>query len=94
MLKDKTIDINLGIQKIQEFLSEYRPEKHWDIAYYKMDDPAKYFDAWTIGYHGIISEDEYIFIFDDSHLLYALNVTGNSVLYTMSELMRLLANKF
>lgn len=86
--------IDKGIEKIQEFLQEYRPEKHWDIIVAQVDDPKDLFDDWTIAYHGILSEEEYIFIIEDNHLLYALNVTADSVLCALSELMQLLVNKF
>ena len=94
MTLEKMSSISLGIDKIQEFLHEYRPEKKWDIVVCPVNDPKEMFNDWTISYHGILSGEDYIFIIQDNHLLYAINITGDSVLCALSDLMKLLVEKF
>lgn len=95
--KTKEEYIDYSIEKIKDILQFLRPEKSWEIKYIRLKLPAEVFDEWTITYHGLIANEEYILIYDDeqmNHLLYAINVTGDSVLCALSELMQLLVNKF
>lgn len=94
-MSTKGYDIQFGINKIQEVLKALNPEKKWDIVYCAPGTYEDTFDDWTIQYHNIVPGEEYIFICDaDNHLLYAINVTGDSVLCALEELMEKLVDKF
>lgn len=90
----KCSQINFGIARIQEILSEINETKRWTIHYENKLD-RKAFDRWNADYHRLLDGEEYVLVYDEyNHLLYALNVTGNSVLCTLAMLMKLLMNKF
>ena len=93
---NKEIEINYGIEQIQNILHMIRPNKKWEILYAKMtDDLLENFSDWHKQYHGIRKNEEYFLIYDeDGFLLYALNVTTQSTLYALSNLMMLLTDKF
>ena len=90
----KETEILKGIVLIQQYLEFLKPEKKWDIVYAIPKDCEKKFGEWSTKYHGLINGEEYIFIFEKKTLLYAINVTGDSTLTAISELMDLLAKKF
>lgn len=94
MLKES--EINYGVVQIQGILQMLRPEKRWRIMYAKVtDDVLNIFNDWQKKYHGIRKNEEYFFIWDDEGcLLYVLNVSAESTLYSLSNLLKLLADKF
>lgn len=64
-----------------------------------MEDVASNFTPWQIYYHGIKSDIEYFLVYEpDSetgkHLLYTVNISGDSCLTAASELMNLASRKF
>ena len=95
-MNNKETQINYGIMQIQGILQMLRPEKKWEILYAKMtDEVLNNLTDWQKEYHGIRKSDEYFLIFDDEGcLLYALNVSAESTLYSLSNLMKLLADKY
>lgn len=86
-----------AIRCISSLLQKVRPDKDIDIAYRREDmESVKEFSDWDRQCHHILSGDENIYIWDAKNgtLLYAVNVTGDSVLTAISELMSLIAKKF
>ena len=92
----KKAEISYGIMQIESILHMIHPEKKWRILWTKIDDEAwNCLSDWQKQYHGIIKNQEYFLIFDEfGALLYALNVSAESTLFSLSNLMKLLADKF
>ena len=94
----KQTEINYGLEAIRSILQMLKPEKRWIIYYAKVTDEIFFsFSEWNIQYHHIRKGDEYFFIYEDSSdrpLLYAVNVSAESTLYSLANLMKLLADKF
>ena len=92
----KEREINYGIMQIESILQMIRPEKRWRIMYAKVtDDVLNSFSDWQKQYHGIRKNEEYFFIWNEEGcLLYVLNVSAESTLYSLSNLLKLLADKF
>lgn len=90
MLK-KQDQISKCIMKVEEMLEYLRPNNGWRITY---SNTAVSLDDWDIKRLGIIEGEEYIYVYVKGSLLYAINVTADSVLCAMSELLNLLTNKF
>ena len=95
-MEDKATEINYGIVQIQGILQMLRPEKKWRIVYKKVTDAVlDTLTDWQKQYHGIRKNEEYFFIWDEEGcLLYVLNVSAESTLYSLSNLLKLLADKF
>ena len=94
-MEKKKTQIEYGIMQIKGILQMLRPEKVWKITYAKMNgDNIEEFSEWHRQYHGIRAGDEYFFIWEGDSLLYAGNVSAESALYSLSNLMKLLADKF
>lgn len=93
-MSTKQEKIEFGISKIQDILRELNPRKVWDIQYASFTDPKEHLDDWDIKYYNIFANEEYVLIYENENLLYAINVTGDSVLCTLDELMRKLVDKF
>lgn len=93
---NKKAEISYGIMQIESILHMIRPEKKWEILWKKIDDEAwNLLSDWQKKYHDIIKNQEYFLIFDEcGTLLYVLNVSAESTLYSLSNLMKLLADKF
>ena len=93
----KAYEVGKGIEHIMSMLKIVNPQKakRWRIEYMRMGkDTLDTFGSFEVNYHGLLLNEEYIMIFDETGLLYAINVTGNSVLYTLKELMDKCADKF
>jgi hypothetical protein len=74
-----------------------RPEKDIDIAYAReTPESVADFTEWQRELKRIYAGNEYFHIWDgrDGSLLYAVNVTSDSLLTAASELMQLIARKF
>ena len=79
-------------RKIEEILEYLRPNNQWEIAY---DIPEHvHLSDWDRKYLGVIDGEDYFFIFVEGNPLYAINVTGDSVLTAIRELVEKLADKF
>lgn len=90
----KVQEITYGIKKIQNILKYINPKKKWDIYYYVSNSVETEFTQQNLERFHLLSGDEYILIFDDDALLYAINVTADSTLTALEELMLLLSKKF
>lgn len=91
-MTEKTKQICFGINRIQEILDHIRPNNNWEIVY---DTPEHVpMTEWDRKYLQLCNGEDYFFIFVGSQLLYAVNVTGDSVLTAMQELITKLAEKF
>ena len=84
----KEENLNYCIKKIKEILDYLRPGNKWAIAYGKAQS------TWSKGTHVMYSGEEYFYIFEENRLLYTVNVTADSELTALSELMNKLAKKF
>lgn len=94
---DKHIQIMHGKEHIEEILHEINPYKQWTIIYIpRLDHPEEYFTSEQIRMNGIAPGDSYFIIREAKYdvLLYTINVTGDSALCALKELMNLCANKF
>ena len=96
MYDGKRFEINYGIASIHGILRAINPKKNWLIVWKKMDDEAmSALTDWQREYHRIRKNQEYFLIYNDEGcLLYALNVSAESTLCSLSNLMKLLADKF
>ena len=88
-----------GLLQIEHILLKINESKalNWDMMYRKeTEETILKLTDFERQYHKIIPGDEYIYIreVDTDDLLYAVNVTGDSALTALSELMKLLADKF
>lgn len=84
-------------RKVAEMLYIVRPDKKIRVEYVRMTpERLAKLDPWYIKYHRLIEKDEYMFVWDleFDELLYAVNVSGNSYLYCIKELLDLIAEKF
>ena len=93
----KTAMMKMGTDFISILLNVVRPDKDIRIEYVRTtEENIKDFSDWDVERFGILTGEELILIFDktENHLLYVVNVTGDSVLTAMSELMNLIAKKF
>lgn len=57
-------------------------------------DSLSNYSSFEVIYHHLIPNEEYFLIFYGQQLLYAVNVTGDSILTAGCELMMLVAKKF
>lgn len=91
-MPNENAQIQYGLKKVSELLEFIRPDNDWTIIY---DVPERVpMTEWDKQYFQLIYGDNYFFIFVDGKLLYAVNVTGDSVLTAISELVNKLAAKF
>lgn len=91
---NKIQEITYGIRKIQDVLKYINPKKKWDIYYYVSNSVETEFTQQDLQRFHLMSGDEYILIFNDNALLYTINVTADSTLTALEELMLLLSKKF
>ena len=91
-MTDKEIKILSCTRKVEEILDIIRPGNDWEIAY---DIPEHVpMSDWTKSYLGLIDGEDYFFIYVEGRLLYAVNVTGDSELTAIQELITKLSAKF
>lgn len=91
-MSDKTTQINFCKQKIQEVLNYLRPGNRWNLVYTKPEDVA--LSTWNRKYLQLLDSEDYFIIYVNDEPLYAINVTGDSVLTAIRELVDKLADKF
>lgn len=75
----------------------YAGHEHISITYGKeTEESIKALKPWDVQRFGILSGEELFMVWDDrtGDLLYVVNVTADSMLTAVSELMNLLARKF
>lgn len=96
--------MQMVLDQIRPILKEVNAGKEdsWYMAYGRAASP--WLEAttteWERKYHQIVRNDEYFWIWNTDtgdqpwELLYAVNVTGDSLVTAASELMNLLARKF
>ena len=84
-------------RKVAEMLFIVRPDKRIRVEYRRMTpEILANYDPWYVQYHRLVPGDEYMLVWDleFGDLLYAVNVTGDSYLYCVKELLDLIAEKF
>lgn len=91
-MSNKTEQILFATSKIEEILEHIRPNNGWEITYDKPEHMN--LTDWDRKYLQLINGEDYFFLFVDSKLLYAVNVTGDSVITAIYELVAKLAAKF
>ena len=91
--------LNWALGRISEILIMINETKalNWNLMYRKeTDESIKSMTKWEREYRNILVGEEYIYVreVDTGDLLYAVNVTGDSLLTALSEFMDLLSKKF
>lgn len=84
-------------REVTEMLYIVYPNKRVRIEYVRMtEDCMRKLDPWYVQYHRLVPGDEYMLLWDleFDEMLYAVNVTGDSYLYCVKELLDLIAEKF
>lgn len=82
---------------VSEIMKIANPTKKIHFEYAKEDsESVKRFSDFHRKYHGILPGMEFVYVYDDEFggLLYAVNVTADSVLTATYELMELISRKF
>lgn len=84
-----------ALRKVMDICEITRPGKNGRLFYVRMtEDELEDFSDWDVKRFSLRSGDEYIFVAEDNgHILYALNVSGDSVMQSIAELTNLLAGK-
>ena len=91
-MTNKTDLIFSCTKKVKEILDIIRPDNKWSIHYSK---PAEInIPDWKREYLQLIDGEDYFFVDIDGDIIYAINVTGDSVLTAVHELVAKLAAKF
>ena len=98
----KQLTIDACLRNIRNIMNIARPDMPLRIEYWRIsEDPAvgssiHNFTELEQQYYHIFDGEEYFFIWDEQedHLLYVINVSGDSVLTALSELMNLIGRKF
>ena len=96
---EKKRDINWGLANINNILIMVNEQKalNWNMIYRKeTEETIGRLTDWERRYHHISVGGEYIQVreVDTGDLLYAVDVTGDSVLTALGELFDLLTKKF
>lgn len=91
----KTEQMNKAIKKVMEIGQMTRPNSTFYIRYIRMtEERLQEFSDWDMKRFHFHVRDEYITVSNgEEHLLYCLNVSGNSVMQSIAELTDLLAGK-
>lgn len=84
-----------ALEKITEICDVTRPGKNARLWYVRMtEDKLADYSDWDIKRLGLRENYEYIVVAENTgHILYAINVSGNSVMQSIAELTNLLARK-
>ena len=98
----KCDQIKACLRNIDRIMETVCPDKQLRIEYWRIDNDDGFgvsidnFTEWEQKYFHILTGEEYIIIWDEeeSHLLYVINITGDSILTALSELMNLMSRKF
>ncbi len=91
-MTNETLKMLFCADKVTEMLDCIRPNHKWEIAY---DIPEHVsLTDWDRKYLNLIDGEKYFFIFIEDKLTYAVNVTGDSILTAIQELINKLAAKF
>ena len=88
----KTKQIDFCTEKIKEILDYLRPDNKFKIVYAKPEEVNM--SDWKREYLRLLCDEDYFIVYYDDEPLYAINVTGDSVLTAIRDLVNLLANKF
>ena len=97
MEKCKSQQVDEILLHITGIMKDVRPDLYLNISYMRENEQSiKRFSDWTQQRLGILTGEEYVYIRieTEDNLLYAINVTGNSVLTIAAETMDLLSRKF
>lgn len=91
-MSEKTKKMISCMEKIKEILNIIQPGNDWAIVYSTPENMP--LDDWSRKYHQLINGDDYFFIYVNKDLLYTVNVTCDSILTAIHELVAKLAAKF
>lgn len=89
----KTLDLQQIAIDVEKMVNRFIQEAI-SITYEQLTEGSMAFDAWQAKYFGLEPGGEYFFITRQHHLLYAVNVSSDSILTAASELMDKIAKKF
>lgn len=96
----KNLQMEYALLQVHHILSMLNYDKgfRWVMLYQVFDDETIQRDVteWQRTYHNLRTNTEYILIYDseDNSLLYAVDITADSVLTAMKDLFTLLQDKF
>ena len=95
-MNTKAQQINEALTHVSAIMKAVYDRQKCRLEYGNEDyESVKRFTEFTREYHRILPGMEYIYIYDsDGYLLYAVNVTADSVLTAIAELMELISRKF
>lgn len=85
------------VHTIQSMMRRTRPDMPLNIDLVCLNEHnIQGFTDFERRYHGLLTGEKFITIREaaDNYLLYAVNVTGDSILTAVGELMNLIARKF
>lgn len=84
-----------ALEKVMEISAITRPGQKYIMWYTRMtEEELGVFTDWDVKRFGLRAKDEYVFVADNTgHILYAINVSGDSVMQSVAELTDLLAGK-
>ena len=88
----KTTQIDFCTEKIKEILDYLRPDNKFKLVYAKPEEVE--ISNWKRKYLQLLNGEDYFLIYYEDEPLYAVNVTGDSVLTAIRELVDKLADKF
>lgn len=91
-MSNKIAQIQFCLGKIKEILDYLRPANNWKIIYTKPEEVEM--SDWKREYLKLLEGEDYFIAYYEEEPMYAINVTGDSVLCSMSELTKLLVQKF
>jgi hypothetical protein len=96
---EKKHRINWALGRISDILINENAAKglNWNLTYRKENEETiQKLTDWERRLHRILPGGEYIYVreVDTGDLLYAVDVTGDSVITALSELMDLISRKF
>lgn len=81
--------------RIENMIFHYGRRQDITVRYTKIGDGNIYrYNDFQRRYHGILTGNEYFMIEEPGALLYAVNVTGDSLMTAAAELMALVGKKF
>ncbi len=93
MTDKKTLDLKQIANDIETMVNRFLPEPIM-ITYEKLKEGSMAFDDRHVKYFGLEPGSEYFFITQKRGMLYAVNVSGDSIFTAAAELMKKIADKF
>jgi hypothetical protein len=92
-MKNETMP--LCLESVRDIMRIAHPDKYVRLEYMEeTEESVAKWNEWYRKYHNIRPGQQNIYIFDEDGLLYKVDVTWDSTLTAIHELMELIARKF